>query len=62
MCPILSYQNIATLTPVYMDPWIWIWIHKDPGCNLSAETSSYVSSVYAHQPFLAMNGAPWLNC
>ena len=25
---------------------------------LCAETSSYDSSVYAHQPFLGMNGAP----
>ena len=37
-------------------------VHKDPRCNLCAETSSYVSSVYAHQPFLGMNGAPWPNC
>ena len=29
-------------------------------CNLCAETSSYDSSVYAHQPFLGMNGAPYL--
>ena len=34
----------------------------DPRCNLCAENSSYVFSVYAHQPFLGMNGAPWPNC
>ena len=24
MCPILSYQNIATLTPVYMTPMVYV--------------------------------------
>ena len=31
-------------------------VHKDPRCNLSAETSCYVFFMYTHQRFLGMNG------